>query len=328
MSDQPALHTMIAQQGDVLARLADGHAGPEIAAAAERLRGAGRVDVVGTGTSQHAAELGALALAGAGVDARALASSQAARSAPAPDPPNALIVISHTGETAYARAVRRRALEAGAALVTITGPTAEWQEAIQTPVRESSETYTVSYTAALAVLCLLAHHLGAPDSGPQQLHAVAARVGALAGQPEIDHVPLPARALAIVGPGPWNVTAREGALKIREGARMLAEGFDSERLLHGFAVPYTAADALLALQPGADPDGLTAGVRDAAAAEGIPVATVEETDPPSNAVLAQIPVTVRLQMLAARFARQRRTNPDTAITGAWSDEGLWSLGAP
>ena len=46
--------------------------------------------------------------------------------------------------------------------------------------------------------------------------------------PGIDAVPVPARSLAIVGCGPWGITAREGALKLREGARMLAEGFDTE----------------------------------------------------------------------------------------------------
>jgi glucosamine--fructose-6-phosphate aminotransferase (isomerizing) len=45
-------------------------------------------------------------------------------------------------------------------------------------------------------------------------------------------------------------------------------------------------------------------------------------------VLAQIPMTVRLQLLAERFAALRRRNPDTVITGAWADTGLWRLGGP
>ena len=47
--------------------------------------------------------------------------------------------------------------------------------------------------------------------------------------PGVIDVPVPDRALAIVGPGPWSVTAREGALKIREASHVLAEGFDPER---------------------------------------------------------------------------------------------------
>ena len=124
------------------------------------------------------------------------------------------------------------------------------------------------------------------------------------------------------------MTAREGALKIREGARILCEGFDPERLLHGAAVPYTSADTLLVLQPAADPDGLTAAVAEAARREGIQVSTLAEPPAELPDLLAQIPMTVRLQLLAMRFARMRGQNADTAITGAWTDSSLWRLGAP
>ena len=110
---------------------------------------------------------------------------------------------------------------------------------------------------------------------------------------------------------------------------MLAEGFDTDRLLHGGAVPYTAADGLVVLEPGADPDGITGAVGEAARREGIPVAVLEA--PPDGGLpplLAQIPMTVRLQLLAERFAALRRRNPDTVITGAWADTGLWRLGGP
>lgn len=111
---------------------------------------------------------------------------------------------------------------------------------------------------------------------------------------------------------------------------MLAEGFDTDRLLHGGAVPYTAADGLVLLEPQADPDGLTAAVGDAARREGIPVAVLEAPEngaslPP---LLAQIPMTVRLQLLAETFARLRGQNPDAAIVGAWDEPALWSMGSP
>jgi glutamine---fructose-6-phosphate transaminase (isomerizing) len=41
-----------------------------------------------------------------------------------------------------------------------------------------------------------------------------------------------------------------------------------------------------------------------------------------------LPMTVRLQTLAERFARWRAQDPDVAITGAWAEERLWRLGAP
>ena len=51
----------------------------------------------------------------------------------------------------------------------------------------------------------------------------------------------------LAGLGPAAVTAREGALKLREAARLPAEGFDAEYLLHGNAVPLDAEDALIAV---------------------------------------------------------------------------------
>jgi glutamine---fructose-6-phosphate transaminase (isomerizing) len=44
--------------------------------------------------------------------------------------------------------------------------------------------------------------------------------------------------------------------------------------------------------------------------------------------LAQIPVTVRLQLLAAQLTEAKGTDPDRAITGAWAEPQLWNAGAP
>ena len=44
--------------------------------------------------------------------------------------------------------------------------------------------------------------------------------------------------------------------------------------------------------------------------------------------LAQIPLTARLQLLALRFAQERRQDPDTVIVGAWNDPATWAIGAP
>ena len=59
----------------------------------------------------------------------------------------------------------------------------------------------------------------------------------------------------ITGAGPAAITAREGALKVREAARVLAEGYDVEYLLHGSAVPLGRRDHLVAL----DAPGRAAG---------------------------------------------------------------------
>lgn len=319
-----ALIRMIRSQPDVL----DTIAGLDLSGPAKVLGSARRIFLVGTGTSQHAAELGADLLAGHGLDARWATGAGFAHS-PAPlRAGDAVVVITHTAETAYAARSRARVLDSAADLITITGTGRGWAEAIETPTHEDSETYTVSYTAALAVLAGLAHQLGVPGTSPQDVRQVAARVREVCAEPSIDDVAIPARALAFVGAGAWGVTAREGALKIREGARMLAQGFDAERLLHGEAVPYTGADGLVLLQPAADPDALTAALGAAAVAEGIPVATLSEDWVPPCPLLAQIPMTVRLQLLASRFAALRRQDPDVAIVGAWAEPDLWRVGGP
>jgi glucosamine--fructose-6-phosphate aminotransferase (isomerizing) len=45
-------------------------------------------------------------------------------------------------------------------------------------------------------------------------------------------------------------------------------------------------------------------------------------------LLAQIPMTVRLQLLAENFARLRHQDPDVAIVGAWDEPALWRMGSP
>jgi glucosamine--fructose-6-phosphate aminotransferase (isomerizing) len=133
---------------------------------------------------------------------------------------------------------------------------------------------------------------------------------------------------------------------LREAAHILAEGFDAEGLLHGAAVPYGRGDGLVTLGAFDDPDGLTASVAEAAQESGVTacldlmaVSTRADAEPGANAAraerltpserfLAQIPATVCLQLLAESFARQRGTDPDTVITGAWTRDALWSAGAP
>jgi len=309
-----ALLRMIGQQGDALDRMA----GLDVTRPAGVLAAAGRIVLMGTGTSLHAAELGAMMLDAAGRDARWYPAATWARWSTGPRPGDALLVLSHTGETAYAARARADALAAGVPVVSVTGVGRGWPEAIETVAPDESHTYTVSYTATLAVLARLAHELGAADGSPGQVAQAAAAVRRACADPGTEEVAVPARSLAIAGCGPWGITAREGALKIREGARMLAEGFDTDRLLHGGAVPLTAADGLVLLEPAADPDGLTVALGSAAEAEGVPVSVLAAADgdrlPP---LLAQIPMTVRLQLLAERFARLRRQDPDVAITGEW-----------
>ncbi len=123
------------------------------------------------------------------------------------------------------------------------------------------------------------------------------------------------------------MTAREGALKLREAARLPAEGYEAEYLLHGGAVPLGRGDALIAVQPTHDQSGLLDGLLGAAASEGLTVSTVQEPDG-LDPVLTQIPLTARLQRLASALADTRRVDPDHVIEGSWAADRLWRAGAP
>ncbi len=314
-----ALAETVANQGAVLRHALELDLGPATA----QLADARRVWLVGTGTSEHAALLGAAMLTSAGLDARA-ASGQAFAIAPPPllGPDDAVLVISHTATTIFARQDREEALAAGARVVSITGEGKGWPEAIEAAPPERSETYTASYLAALLVLARLAEELGSDAFDPESLTALPALVEAAAAEPTLIERP-PLRLTVLFGAGPAAVTAREGALKLREASRVLAEGFESEYLLHGSAVPLTEDDHLVALDPDADPTGLTAEVARAAEREGIPVTRL--TRPPDlPPLLAQLPLTARLQSLASDWADHRQVDPDTVITGAWAAESFWA----
>jgi glucosamine--fructose-6-phosphate aminotransferase (isomerizing) len=312
------LEAEIRAQPDALRRIA----GLELREQTTRLAAGEHVWIVGTGSSWHAAELGAAMFARAGIDARAATSNDFALRAPL-RAGDGVIVLSHTGTTAYAKASRQRALDLGAETLSITGDGVGWPEAIETGPRERAETYTRSYTTALAVLALLAGELGAEGLGPEAVVEAADAVER-ALEAELE-VPDDRRLIVLAGLGPYAVTAREGALKLREAARLPAEGFDAEYLLHGNAVPLNGDDVMIAV--GSDPDGFVSRLAAAARAEGVP--TVELDGPTlDDELTAQIPLTVPLQLLALRRAVARNQDPDTVIVGSWGDDELWATGAP
>jgi glucosamine--fructose-6-phosphate aminotransferase (isomerizing) len=324
LPDTTALERQITSQPEQLeAVLAE----PLATSAAERLRDANRIWLVGTGTSQHAAELGAQMLQQARRDARAVSSMSFANRPPFARG-DGVILISHNAgaETSFAGASWTAATRAGLPVVPVTRRGGSLPDAIETVEKETSHTYTASYTAALVQIARLAHELGAEAYAPSALEAVPPAVRAAIDRPGTDGVAQPERLLVLTGEGPGAVTAREGALKVREAARFPAEGYDVEYLLHGHAVPLNASDHLVTLAP-PDTQGLTAGVEGAGRASGIPVTRIDEpADLPSP--LEQIPLTVRLQVLALRYALERGQNPDVAIEGPWDDPELWAIGSP
>jgi len=321
------LEAQIRSQPEALEHmLISGTVKAQVHAAAEALHRVRRIWVVGTGTSQHAAFLGAAMLQDAGRSAHAVSSMQFVKNAPIVNQADGVVVITHTGETAYALSARALAVLAGMQTITITRQGLGMNDVIETVPKEPSETYTVSYTTTLLALGMLASAMGADSVNEDVLELVPGTVSEAIDEPGTEDIPLPRRSVQLIGAGQAAISAREGALKIREAARVLAEGYDVEFFLHGSAVPLGAQDHIVAITHG-DDDGLVRGVGTAAAAEGIGVSFLDEPSP-LPPLLAQIPLTVRLQLLAARFAAEREQNPDVVITGKWDDPELWSIGAP
>jgi len=329
MSTQPSTnleHQIRSQPDELFHLLTSERSREQTHAAAEGLQRSRRIWLVGTGTSHHAAILGAGMLQDAGRSAVAVSSMRFVVWAPIVGPDDAIILITHTGETAYALAARALATSAGLDVITISKRGTPFPHAVETCPKETAETYTVSYTTALLALAMIAKAMGADSITEDTLALVPGAVRNAIDAPGIESIRVPERTLVIAGAGPAADTAREGALKLREGARVMAEGHDIEYLLHGSAVPLDRRDALLSLTT-PEADGFVAAVTEAAAAEGVPTASLGEPAP-LPMLLAQIPLTVRLQMLALRFAMERGQDPDTVITGHWANERLWTLGRP
>jgi glutamine---fructose-6-phosphate transaminase (isomerizing) len=320
------LERQIRSQPEELTRVLTSHITREqVRVAAEGLHRAHRLWIVGTGTSLHAAELGALMLAEAGRGAVVVPAMRFVTMAPVIGPQDSIIVVSHTAETAYALAARALAFTHNIDTLTITRQGAGLPHSIETVPRESAETYTVSYTATLCVFAMLAKELGAETIEHDALAAIPKAVEHAIETPGVEGIEVPQRLLVFTGASVSATTADEAALKAREAARLPAEGFDVEYLLHGQAVPLDGRDTLVTLGPPSSP--LLEAVASAASRAGVTVAqVVEPSDLPT--LLAQIPLTVRMQSLALRLAEARGQDPDTVMVGPWADEAIWSVGAP
>jgi glutamine---fructose-6-phosphate transaminase (isomerizing) len=333
-----ALYQTIQTQPSVVRSVLEG-AQAEAEHAADLLAQSARVFLVGTGTSSHAAVVGEHLLRLAGAEAYATTAFDFVTYPRPLRPGDALVAISHRATKRYGARAIAMARDAGLHVIGITGrgsPMEGPDVVIGTAPPETSAAHTASYTGNLAALALIAARLGertgadvsalvaALDQLPEALAALLAR--------EADIEPI-AQALAargrmvLIGAGPNAVTAREGALKVKESSYLVAEGFELETALHGGLQPVAAGDVgvvLAAHGPALErtSDAIHAlrliGARllviaDERAASSVP--TDEATTIVSFAgvpeALSPILATVPLQLLAARTAELRGTNPDS-----------------
>jgi glutamine---fructose-6-phosphate transaminase (isomerizing) len=205
-----------------------------------------------------------------------------------------LVVVSHEGETPLT-------LEAALAwrgprwLVTgkADGPIAELCEEVVvcTPEIEESWCHTASYTCAVAAIAAL--------HGEDVSRLPGAVAEAL--EVELPNVSGQERFL-VAGTGRDQPTAHEAVLKLREGAWVAAEAYETEQLLHGYlaAVDDTVRAFVL------EGEG-RAAERSAAAVAALDELGCETTLVPTRHPVVDI---VAFQRLALELALERGREPD------------------
>lgn len=269
--------------------------------AAECLAGR-RLLLIGVGTSWHAAHHGAWLLRLAGVEAEAVHAADVAPYGVPIAPERGVIVLSHTSQTGYAVDCLRRARDAGAEVVHISGIGTGGD--LETVAPEQSYAYTASHTGALLRLAQIAQALGAEvgelAAVPGAVADVLTRPGTLVGVPQ--------RLVELIGAGPNGWTAQEGALKIREASYVAAEGLSAEQFFHGPSVALDERDTLVALDGGgpmADRLGAIARAVEATGARVERFGAGELGEP-----LSIFPLTVVVQRIALELSEAQGVSPD------------------
>jgi glutamine---fructose-6-phosphate transaminase (isomerizing) len=236
----------------------------------------GKVLFTGCGTSFHAAQTG-----GDAIQALDLV-SQPARNA------DLLVAISHEGTT-HMTLEAVRAWDGPAWLVTGRNESPLAAESDQvivvTPEIEQSWCHTASYTCAVAALAALRGEdiSWLPDAVSEALEQDV-------GEP-------PAGRVLVAGAGDAWPTAQEGALKLREGARLPAEAHHTEQLLHGHLAAVDETVRAYVID----------GPRAADAVRALEVIGSETTLVPSRHPVVDI---VFFQLLTLAAAEARGVNPD------------------
>ena len=241
----------------------------------------GRVLLTGCGTSYHAAQTGGEAL-------------QALELLLAPRPDAELLVLlSHEGTTPLTlEAAQAFAGTKWCITAVSSSPIADLcdEVIVVTPEIEQSYCHTASYTCAVAALAALRG-----EDISELPEAVAAAID--------DPFPVSAHERWLVaGAGRDWPTAQEAVLKLREGAFVAAEAYETEQLLHGYLAAVDESVRCFVLEG----EG-----RAAERAQGA-VAALEELGCDVTLVPTTNPVVdiVRFQVLTVALAEQRGVDPD------------------
>ena len=240
-------------------------------------------------------------------------------------PEDQIVVVSHRGTKRFAARVLERAREAGASSVLICGQgvaSPGGDVVLRTCPDETASTHSVSYTCALAVLGrVVAQLVGGSDAErfSEALDGIADAMTETLAMPAPTAVAARIRdrePLLLTGYGIDELTAVEGALKLKEAAYLWAEGMSVELALHGTPAVFETRQAAIAAVPDEPDGGRTAALLGMFAALGVTALTLGTGD--CALAFARVDYLLRpfvsvipLQRLAAELARLRGTNPDT-----------------
>jgi glucosamine--fructose-6-phosphate aminotransferase (isomerizing) len=249
------MYDMIQGQPQAIARVLNEEA-DVIGSLARSLNSAERIHVVGIGTSWHASLVGEFLLrtVGGRGDARAWNSFEFCAYPPELTREDAVLVMTHRGTKTYSARALELAKSGGAQTAVFSGIDSDARTdlayaVVRTSIPEKSSAFTISHTAAMTALAMLAAELGTHTNRTQarELQQELKRLpelveAALAREPEIREWARAARdaeRFYFAGWGSNASTAYEVALKIKESSYLVTEGFQLEQYLHG---PFVATE--------------------------------------------------------------------------------------
>jgi glucosamine--fructose-6-phosphate aminotransferase (isomerizing) len=306
---------------------------------ADYLCAAKQIYLCGIGTSYHAAQLGRLMLKPLlGDRVQAWHSFDFTLDGPQCGPESVIVALSHRGTKTFTVQALERAHKSGARTALIRGmnskSTSTADVLLETCDQEASSAHTMSLIGSLAILAriqlMLAKKLTATGGvGPEFLTTEFPSVlRGIIGQEDAIHELAAkisnARRLWLVGAGPDEIAAREGALKIKETSYSQAEGMGLEEMIHGpFQCSEPADCFILLANAGAGQDRALAfaSMVHAIDAQLLVLGDQRGCDnsgtllrfpvPAGPAPFASIAAIVVLQLLSYHLALIKSTNPDS-----------------
>jgi glucosamine--fructose-6-phosphate aminotransferase (isomerizing) len=328
MSDTPelrrgppwAMEEMIEAEPGLVAPILEAPAAARIAgwiAAAAAAREP--VRIVGCGTSEHAA-LGGAAMLAEALGAGAVHARDAFEAALEPQDGGVLIAVSHEAGTPATLAAATAAAHNGAQVALITArpdQAPQGRLVYPTPLRDTSWCHTVGYVSPLLAFSAIAARVAGAE--PDAAATRAAIEGVLARRDDLRAAALrvvDAERLLAVGSGADEVTGRELALKIEEGAHVPVTPLGLEKVLHGHLPAADERTGLVLLRI----DPRAAGRRDrraedalqAVAELGMPAAPVSLDAPAGLApvVGSLLAGALAAQLFTLELVLAKGTNPD------------------